>query len=111
MPKRYIFLCPVCRQLAESTRNDKLTCSTACRVWLKRHPGFLDAERAACKRFGSTVPLDSIARALYMLCPELFEQVGHAELSLEEAQPAVCRAFDELVVNAVKEMEQQGGAS
>jgi hypothetical protein len=46
-----------------------------------------------------------------MLCPELFEQVGHAELSLEEAQPAVCRAFDELVVNAVKEMEQQGGAS
>jgi hypothetical protein len=107
MHKRYIFLCPVCRQLADSTRNDKLTCSTACRVWLKRHPGFLDAAHASCKSCGTTVPLESIARAINMLCPELFNQICRRELSLEDAQPAVCRTFDMLVANAVKQMEQQ----
>jgi hypothetical protein len=106
MRKRYIFVCPVCDRLTDALRNDALTCSTACRVRLHRNPSLLDADRKIYQQLRVPLSMELQARALQELCPELQKPILEAKLTVKDAQPAVCRAFDKLVAKTARRVRQ-----
>jgi hypothetical protein len=102
MPKCYIISCVACDRLHEISRRDALTCSTRCRVWLKRHPERLQDFRKVCKQMDVTPISVLMAKAVIRLRPDLDERVSAGELTLEDAQNLVAGAFHDLVTKIAK---------
>jgi hypothetical protein len=104
--KCYTFICVVCRGLSQSSRRHTITCSGACRVRLHREPA-ITAHVAQLRRIaestGTTLPNVLQAHAVKTLRPDLFAELGAGTLSLDDAQPAIGRAFVDQLLSALAE--------
>lgn len=104
MRKRYIYTCAGCGLISESGRSDTLTCSPACRVRAHRS-GRLKELRALAKTLALTdartgklkvAPMLQAA-AIQKLRPDLADQLQQGTLTIFQAMPEVCEAYDKLV--------------
>ncbi len=102
MAKCYIITCLVCERFHEVTRRDALTCSGACRVWLRRHPERLQDFRKVCKHMDVTPVSVLMAKAVIRLRPDLGERISAGELTVEDAQSLVASTFHDLVMKIAK---------
>lgn len=97
--KCYIFVCCGCDLLNVSSRNDALTCSTACRVRAHRS-GHIKMLRKLAGSLGlvnddgKTLPARIIQHeAIERLRPDLAERIATDTLTLKQAQPYIYRKF------------------
>lgn len=106
--KRYVFACAACGRLDEG-RRDQLTCSTACRVWLHRHPAILVRLRAVARH--CDVPVSGLlhAHAIVALCPELEAPIMARTLTMADAQPLVLAALGRRAMQAAALGQQIAG--
>ena len=100
-----VFVCANCNRLDSSERRHTITCSTACRVALHRHPERLASLKATCAEHKVSVARVLQSRAVLMLRPDLGHRIQSGELETDDTQPDVYRAFMALV------MEQARNAS
>src|SRR5262245_20342118 len=85
MAKCYILPCLRCGRLREVTRRDAISCSSACRVWLHRHPWVLKEHRRLAREAGVSLFTFLKARAVLHYARNLAERLGAGELGLDEA--------------------------
>ena len=109
MSKRYIYVCAGCDLLAESSRSHATTCSPACRVRAHRS--------GSLKRLQKTIthpectPAQALqAAAVLRLCPELEDPIWAGTMTIKQAQPTVCNAFDEVLRNYIRERRAEVAA-
>lgn len=100
--KCYIFVCAGCCLLAESSRKDTLTCSTACRVKAHRSGKLADIKRVAAS-FEISAALILQAKAAQMLVPELAAKVAQGTLTFDDIRADVQKAFLALVFQQLGE--------
>ena len=109
--KRYagpwVYVCAGCDLLAESSRSDTLTCSTACRVRAHRNGRLARMRASAVTRDDRTgkpnIALSLQAEALLRLRPDLESDIMAGRLTIAQAQPLVCRAFTERLLTEARE--------
>jgi len=86
MAKCYILACVVCGKLFDTSRSDALTCSSTCRVWLKRHPKYSQFLREICRKLEIT-PFDMLrAEAARFLRPYFDSRIASGELTWKDFQ-------------------------
>lgn len=97
--KCYTFVCCGCDLLNVSSRNDALTCSTACRVRAHRS-GYIKTLRELARRLGLVnddgKPMPAGIKqceAIQRLRPDLAERIDAETLTINQAQPDVYREF------------------
>jgi hypothetical protein len=100
--KRYIAACAGCDALFESQRKDQLTCSPGCRVKAHRS-GALKELRSVASRLEIAPSIIKQAAALRLLRPDFEPKVLAGKLTLSEAMPDLCTAFDRLVMLRAKQ--------
>jgi len=91
--KRYISECLACGDLYQAHRRHSITCSSACRVWLHRHPERRRILEEACRTLEIPVSLALQVKAIERLLPDLKPRLASGELSIEEAQAAAVEAY------------------
>ncbi len=106
--KCYIFVCCGCGLLDVSSRNDALTCSTACRVRAHRS-GLIKSLRKLAHDMDLYNDDDKLfvagikqAEAIKRLRPDLFADIEAGTLTIKQAQPEMYRSFMELVCRQVR---------
>ena len=99
-PKRYVFTCAVCGLLAESSRSDALTCSTACRV--KGHrSGDIARLLKICEGDREEAARVMQVMALEVLCPDRLPSFLTSGFTAE-MRNAVAGAFRQRCYEAAK---------
>src|SRR5688500_738605 len=109
MRKRYISVCAGCDLLFDTGRADPLTCSRACRVRAHRN-GRLKKSREAAQvlaltdaRTGKPKAAPVLqAAAIQRLRPDLADQIMAGTMTIYQAMPEACKAFDELVLQVLQ---------
>lgn len=97
--KRYVFVCCGCDLLNVSSRNDALTCSTACRVRAHRSDRIKILRELALNvglvnDDGKTMPAEiKQCEAIERLRPDLSERIRAGTLTIKQAQPDAYLAF------------------
>lgn len=106
--KCYIFVCCGCDLLNVSSRNDALTCSTACRVRAHRN-GYIKMLRKLAIDYelvddnNRALPaLIKQAEAIKRLRPDLSADIDAGTLTIKQAQSEMYRSFMELVWQQVE---------
>ncbi len=85
--KCYVFVCVGCDLLADSSRSDAITCSTACRVRYHRNRnGRRDTLQAIAQVWDASVAGIAQANAISRLSPEVCEAVSAGRLTVKQAQ-------------------------
>jgi hypothetical protein len=98
MAKCYILACVVCGKLFDATGRNALTCSSTCRVWLKRHPEYLQFLREICRKLGMT-PFDMLrAEAARFLRPYFDSQIASGELTWKDFQAEMACVLEEFAI-------------
>ena len=106
--KCYIFVCCGCDDLSGSSRNDALTCSTACRVRAHRSGSIKILRKLAhdlglCNDDGKPLPaLIKQTEAIERLRPDLSAGIKAGTLTIKQAQIEMYRSFLELVLQQVR---------
>ena len=106
--KRHIFVCAGCDLLAESSRSHATTCSPACRVRAHRSGELKRLQKNTSA--GVTCAEVLRAAALLRLRPHLEASVVAGTLTIDEAQPEVCNAFDEVLRNYMRQRRAEVAA-
>jgi hypothetical protein len=91
--KRYVFVCVACRGLADATRNDRLTCSPACRVRLHRHPELLASVRRAAEQCHVAIASILQGAAIDRLRPDLGNAILAGTHTFEDVRTDVYLAY------------------
>ena len=98
MAKCYIIACVVCGKLFDATGRNATTCSSACRVWLKRHPEYSQFLRETCRKL-EIAPFDMLrAEAARFLRPYLDSQIVSGELTWKDFQTEVACVLEECAI-------------
>ena len=98
MAKCYIIACVVCGKLFDATGTNAITCSSTCRVWLKRHPEYSQFLGEICRKLQIT-PFDMLrAEAARFLRPHLDSQIASGELTWKDFQTEVACVLEEVAI-------------
>lgn len=99
-PKRYrvrVFECAACGKLADTTRAHAITCSTACRVALHRHPERFEALKEVCAALKVRPAMVLEANAIKALRPDLVDKIVQGAIEIEDTREDVYREFLKLL--------------
>ena len=98
MAKCYIIACVVCGKLFDATGRNALTCSSTCRVWLKRHPEYFQFLREICRKLGIT-PFDMLrAEAARFLRPYFDPRIASGEFTWKDFQTEMACVLEEFAI-------------
>jgi hypothetical protein len=98
MAKCYIIACVVCGKLFDATGRNALTCSSTCRVWLKRHPQYSQFLREICRKLGIT-PFDMLrAEAARFLRPYFDSRIASGEFTWKDFQTEMACVLEEFAI-------------
>jgi hypothetical protein len=98
MAKCYILARVVCGKLFDATGRNALTCSSTCRVWLKRHPEYSQLLREICRKLGIT-PFDMLrAEAARFLRPYFDSRIASGELTWKDFQTEMACVLEEFAI-------------
>ena len=98
MAKCYIIACVVCGKLFDATGRNAITCSSTCRVWLKRHPEYWQFLREICRKLGIT-PFDMLrAEAARFLRPDFDSRIASGELTWKDFQTEMACVLEEFAI-------------
>jgi len=98
MAKCYIIACVVCGKLFDATGRIGITCSSTCRVWLKRHPEYSQLLSEICTKLGIT-PFDMLrAEAARFLRPYFDSRIASGELTWKDFQTEMACVLEEFAI-------------
>ena len=92
MAKCYIIACVVCGKLFDATGRKAISCSSTCRVWLKRHPQYSQLLREICRKL-EIMPFDILRLKLRGFCDPILTLGSRRENSHEKISRLKWRAF------------------
>jgi len=98
MAKCYIIACVGCGKLFDATGRNAITCSSTCRVWLKRHPEYWQFLREICRKLKIT-PFDMLrAEAARFLRPYFDSRIASGEFTLKDFQTEMACVLEEFAI-------------
>ena len=98
MAKCYIIACVVCGKLFDGTGRNALSCSSTCRVWLKRHPEYSQFLREICRKLEIT-PFDMLrAEAARFLRPYFDSRIASGEFTWKDFQTEMACVLEEFAI-------------
>ena len=98
MAKCDIIACGACGKLFDATGTNAITCSSTCRVWLKRHREYSQFLREICRKLGVT-RFDMLrAEAARFLRPYFDSQIASGELTWKDFQTEMACVLEEFAI-------------